>query len=100
MFDRFYVTQCFHCQKIGHTSEYCDSQKPVCKYCGQNHESKNCEIKDDPSKHCCANCLASDNEDYKRNARNHNASSYKCPFYVNALRYLKQNTIEWLPKNC
>ena len=100
VFDRFYVTQCFRCQKIGHTSDKCDSPKPVCKYCAQEHESKTCDKKDDHSIHCCANCLTSNIDDHKKNARNHNASSFKCPFYINSVLSIKQNTIDWLPKNC
>ena len=56
--------------------------------------------KEDHSIHCCANCLTSNIDDHKTNARNHNASSFKCPFYVNSVLSIKQNTIDWLPKNC
>ena len=101
VYDRFYVTQCYHCQKIGHISDNCQQKhsSPVCKYCSQGHSSQSCDLKDNVDSHCCANCLSSENDNYKENARSHIASSLKCPYFENSIRYLKQNTIDWLPKN-
>ena len=40
VYDRFWVTQCFHCQKFGHTSSNCSkkNENPVCAFCAGAHE--------------------------------------------------------------
>ena len=56
-YDRFWVTQCFHCQRFGHIATKCPSKKeaPVCVYCAGHHKSSDCPDKSNPK---CANCSA------------------------------------------
>ena len=102
VFDRFYVTQCYHCQKIGHTFENCKEKhsKPLCRFCSKSHNSHSCDVRDNADAHCCVNCLSSDNNDHKINAASHTASSFKCPYFQRCIQHVKQNTVDWLPKNC
>ena len=101
VFDRYYLTQCYHCQRFGHTAENCEHEEPVCRYCGKNHESQSCDVKSNTDMHCCANCMSSPIQDHKDNAKGHIASNFsKCPHYKNCILRLKQNTVDWLPKNC
>ena len=56
-YDRFWVTQCFHCQRFGHIATKCPSKKeaPVCVYCAGHYKSSDCLDKSNPK---CANCSA------------------------------------------
>lgn len=57
--NRFHITQCYSCQKFGHTKSSCPDFRrnvQVCRYCTENHDGKNCSHKGDPSKYKCANC--------------------------------------------
>ena len=58
------VIQCFNCQRFGHTSAICTSKKTICRFCAENHLSKDCKNKD---KIKCANC-----------GKNHKANSINC----------------------
>ena len=46
-FDRFWATQCCHCQKFGHTKESCQTKNtsPACGFCAGPHTSLNCPDK-------------------------------------------------------
>jgi len=35
--------QCFKCQKFGHTSKMCRSEKPTCRKCAGEHDSRTCK---------------------------------------------------------
>ena len=55
-FDRFWATQCRHCQKFGHTKkERCPTKNasPACGFCAGPHTSLNCP---DKSVLKCVNC--------------------------------------------
>ena len=54
-FDRFWATQCYHCQKFGHTKDRCPEKNasPVCGFCASSHVSLDCP---DKSTLKCANC--------------------------------------------
>ena len=45
VYDRFYATQCFHCQKFGHTFENCKDKSlaPICRFCSKRHNSHSCD---------------------------------------------------------
>ena len=53
--DRFWVTQCPHCQRFSHFATKCPSKKEalVCVYCTGHHKSSDCPDKSNPK---CANC--------------------------------------------
>ena len=40
------VTQCFNCQRFGHSAKNCRS-KPKCLICGESHSHKGCPNKED-----------------------------------------------------
>ncbi|KAH9452597.1 hypothetical protein Pst134EB_016550 [Puccinia striiformis f. sp. tritici] len=46
--------QCFQCLGFSHTAQYCKN-KPMCKICGDEHNSKDCTI-DDPTT-TCVKCI-------------------------------------------
>ena len=56
-YDRFGVTQCFHCQRFVHIVTKCPSKKeaPVFVNCAGHHKSSDCPDKSNPK---CANCSA------------------------------------------
>jgi len=57
------MTQCFKCQKFGHTAAKCRDSMPTCRNCAEGHDSREC--KSEVVK--CANCKGP-----------HKASSVKC----------------------
>ena len=76
--DNFHVLRCNRCQAFGHYASKCDEEKPqVCGYCGEQHKSAECHLKESPSRtHKCANCATSDLP-----ADGHSTFSMKCPAY-------------------
>ena len=75
VFDRYYVPQCYHCQRFNHFSRECpDKEKsPVCGKCSGGHVTKNCTV--NSSK--CINCVRN-----KEKNNNHASFSHKCPVLV------------------
>ncbi|KAF0702691.1 Uncharacterized protein FWK35_00036352, partial [Aphis craccivora] len=63
------TTQCYRCQKFGHTSLKCNQEKPVCRHCAEEHDSRECMQND---KAICANCK-----------KDHKSSSSVCKLNVN-----------------
>ena len=62
--DRFFLKQCYRCQKFGHRNDDCSMKvdnKHVCRFCSANHESSTCilKISKDKDKFKCANCSGS-----------------------------------------
>lgn len=55
IYDRYWVTQCYHCQGFGHIARDCPNKEmqPVCGFCAGNHSGRDCTRKDNP---CCSNC--------------------------------------------
>ena len=98
--DRFHIRQCYHCQLLNHVSDDCPhkSTSPVCLYCMGSHNSRNCMVKHDTSKHCCAKCSASDVHAFSLNYRTHNSSSSDCPIYQRELQRV-QNMTDFTSKN-
>ena len=46
--DRFFLKQCYRCQKFGHRNEDCSMKvdnKHVCRFCSANHESSTCFLR-------------------------------------------------------
>ena len=96
--NRFYVTQCYHCQRFGHVagSIYCPNKgkSAVCVFCTGDHDTRQCKAKhdNDIGKMKCANYEQSGGKEDKRHAKTHPASSGLCPFYVNARARLMETT--------
>ena len=67
------VSQCFKCQCLYHTINDCTSMTPKCKFCAQNHMSKECIYKNDKSMFECVNC--SNNDKHRSDDR------HACPHY-------------------
>ena len=87
-FDRFWATQCHHCQKFGHTKERCPtkSDSPVCGFCAGSHTSTDCP---DKSVLKCVNCSLQGNplEECR-----HSASSLDCPIMISERNKVIENT--------
>jgi hypothetical protein len=49
------ITQCFKCQRYGHTSRHCMS-KQKCGYCGGDHTTEGCADKSEAPRKSCAAC--------------------------------------------
>ena len=94
VFDRIYFKTCYNCQKIGsHTSTSCPTPNtPTCRYCSLSHRSSQCEHKNDPNKHQCSNCLNSDNDSFKAEAKTHITNSKSCPYVVEMHHIVMSNT--------
>ena len=92
--DSFPFIVCFNCQKTcSHKSADCPlTEYTICRYCGENHLSKNCGVKDDATKHFCVNCSKSDNDNIKKNCRTHVSNSTQCPLIKSIVNNMKSNT--------
>ena len=70
--DRFYVKQCYRCQKFGHDSDNCalkGTHRNVCRFCSADHASSTCSFKGTQNEHHkCANC-----------GGNHSTTYASCP---------------------
>ena len=97
--DRFHVLQCYHCQKPGHSANECPSESPTCGFCSKDHPSKECPHKKSDQNQCCTNCLNSNNADYVKVARTHNAGNRKCPILKSHIETIKRKTQDWHGKN-
>ena len=88
VYDRFWVTQCYHCQNFGHIDAKCPtkSQSATCGFCAGNHNSRNCTQKSTP---CCANCSRMTPQPQ---SLAHFASSQNCPILVSQRQRLIENT--------
>ena len=78
--NRFYIRRCNVCQCYGHYQEKCPTPRsPVCGYCSSNeHLSKDCPIKDGPTKDfSCNNCKSQKLEFKGHSTFWHNCSAYK-----------------------
>ena len=87
-FDRFWATQCRHCQKFDQTKYRCPAKNtsPACSFCAVPHVSSNCPDKDvlkcvncsslgSPAERCC-----------------HSASSLDCPVMISERNKVMENT--------
>lgn len=98
--DRFYVKQCYHCQKLGHVSTDCPQKQenPTCLYCMGNHRSSFCTAKQKVDYYACAKCYTSNNSELSNNYRSHNSASLDCPLHVRECERLASIT-EFTSKN-
>lgn len=72
------VSQCFNCQKYGHTAKSCREDQHTCRSCAENHDSRTCQVKE---KFKCCNCKGT-----------HKVSSDSCPTKTAALKCLAKRT--------
>ena len=84
--DRFFIKRCNKCQDFGHYKSDCTSDHEVCGYCGENHSSEICPLKDtsDLSQLSCHNCKKAGLEH-----KGHSTFWNKCPVYLSAQKKLK-----------
>ena len=87
-FDRFWASQCRHCQKFGHTKERCPTKdtSPACEFCACSHTSLNCP---DKSFLRCVNCSSVDSPTERCH---HSASSLDCPVMISERNRVMENT--------
>lgn len=90
-YDRFWVIQCFHCQKFGHLSADCSAKEsaPICGFCAGAHIGRNCRNKNQPG---CANCKAASTDNSSQGSSDHFASSDKCPHIIKQRQHIINNT--------
>ena len=93
-YDRFWVTQCFHCQKFGHIASKCPykNEDPFCAFCAGRHRSATCNNKSSPK---CINCSPSPSAD----SYGHHALSQDCPLMVLQREKVIENTNFMCSKN-
>ena len=87
-FDRFWATQCRHCQKFGHTKDRCPAKNasPTCSFCAGPHASLDCP---DENVLKCVNCSS-----LGRTAEgcHRSASSLDCPVMISERNKVMENT--------
>ena len=88
VFDRFWATQCRHCQKFGHTKDRCPlkNASPSCGFCSGPHASLNCP---DKSVLKCVNCSS---QGSPAERCKHSASSLDCPVMISERNRVMENT--------
>ena len=79
IYDRYYVYQCYRCQRFGHRSQSCKANFEVCAKCSGRHKLENCSHNGRP---CCANCKT---DGKQGEALEHMASSRDCPRMLNEI---------------
>lgn len=84
-YDRFWVTQCYHCQKFGHIASKCP-KKDESPTCAGEHESRACTNKSSPK---CINCSSLETP---AESICHFASSKTCPLMVSQQQKIIENT--------
>ena len=96
IYDRFYVKRCYHCNEFGHYANGCGRTQSCATCSAENqHETKHCPHKADPTNHSCVNCKKAGGVSHQ----GHTASSPKCPSYKLAQKKLKGNTPYYQGKN-
>lgn len=93
-YDRFWVTQCYHCQSFGHVVDRCPvkNDSPCCCFCAGSHRAPDCSNRSTPK---CINCVKSSSS----LPSNHHASSKDCPFMIAQRNKIIENTNFTCSKN-
>jgi len=88
VFDHFHLKICTNCCKIGHVKNNCHSKTTKCTFCSEEHNFKNCPVKNDKSKYSCANCKHGNNT----SSSNHSCFSSNCPHVIKTKQMILKNT--------
>lgn len=98
--DQLHLMQCFVCQGFGHKkgSPHCTEVK-ACLYCAKDHDSRDCPVKRNFTKHNCANCKNSNDHNIRREAQSHTSTSNYCPLVQRELLRVINRTAGIEPKN-
>ena len=93
VYDRFFVTQCYHCQSFNHIASKCpDKDEPaVCGKCAGPHETKGCNSNTEKCNNCSKAKLKTSNC--------HKSNSTDCPIYAREREFLIKRTNYSLEKN-
>ena len=91
VYHRVHVKRCPHCQGLGHYPDNCPNRgKPAtCMFCSEHHNTDDCPVKNDASRHTCSNCVRSNKTD-----TSHHAGSVKCPSYKDHFDRLSKNSFQ------
>ena len=91
VYHRVHVKRCPHCQGLGHYPDNCPSRgKPAtCMFCMEHHNTDDCPVKNDPSKHICSNCVKTN-----KSETSHHAGSVKCSAYKEHYDRLSKNSFQ------
>ena len=93
VYDRFFVTQCYHCQSFNHIASKCPNinDSPVCCKCAGDHNTKDCNS----NREKCNNCSKAK----LKSSHNHKSNSYDCPIYAKEREFLIKRTNYDFEKN-
>ena len=97
------VTQCYNCQKYGHTARFCSSQKKCGLCAAPGHDDKSCGFRNDPTKHRCANCNLSHPAWSSRcKVRSEQADRARLAYAIRPKRYVSSasSISSYPPLNC
>ena len=100
------MTQCYTCQAFGHkqNSRFCllkDQSGSICRYCSENHLSKDCSFKKDVEvdNYKCSNCAHSNSPAVHPKAKGHSTISNKCPILQQEAKAIANRTVGMDSKN-
>ena len=93
VYDNIWVRRCFHCQEYGHNANSCQkkNENPVCGFCSQEHNSKDCRNKNSLK---CVNCLRAG-----KDSTNHSVTDRDCPILNHQKNLVVDNTDYSCSKN-
>ena len=91
VYDRTFVKRCALCQKFGHFVAQCPNpEEPKCAKCGEDHETKNCNVTDEAS-YQCINCKRAGLD-----STNHACFSHLCPVFIEELTKAKARNLNMM----
>ncbi|KOB72511.1 TRAS3 protein [Operophtera brumata] len=73
--DQSPLVQCTRCLGYGHTKAICRAEVDICCFCGGEHTSRVCPVKEAAGPPTCSNCVKARRESYLA----HTAFSEECP---------------------